>query len=403
MSNAHAIEAVTFALREVIRGAVEELGTGARVITEPPDEARTEGNEQQVNLFLYQTALAGSWRNEPFPPGLPGESDFPPLPLVLHYLITPYVRDADELIAHRLLGASMLALHDHPVLSGVELAAVGVPADVIEHIEVVRITPIEITMDEISKMWTSFQTNFRLSAAYEVRVVLLESARARKTPLPVLRRGADDRGPVAQSDTTLSFPRLDAVVSPGGAVAARLGDEIVLTGSNLTAARVRVRLTHALLTDPVVLTPVDATGTAIRVEVPNTPAAIPAGLSSVAAELTADGISRLTNEIPLSIAPRVTTDPLPTVTRGPDGTAVVELSVTPDVHAAQRVYLLLGSLATRARLFTGTTGDLVFDVPDAPVGTHLTRVRVDGVDSLLVDRSVTPPRFDETQQVTVTG
>jgi hypothetical protein len=403
MSNAHAIEAVTLALREVIRGAVEELGTGARVITEPPDEARTEGNEQQVNLFLYQTALAGSWRNEPFPTGLPGETDFPPLPLVLHYLVTPYVRDADELIAHRLLGASMLALHDHPVLSGRELAAVGVPAEVIEHIEVVRITPLEITMDEISKMWTSFQTNFRLSAAYEVRVVLLESARARKTPLPVLRRGEDDRGPEARGDTTLSFPRLDEAVPPGGAVAARLGEEILLTGSNLAAAQVLVRLTHPLLADSVVLTPVDATATTIRVEVPATPD-IPAGLWSVAAELTDDdGISRLTNEVPLSVAPRITTDPLPTVARRPAGRAVVELSVEPDVHAAQRVYLLLGSLATRARLFTGTTGDLVFDVPDAPVGTHLTRVRVDGVDSLLVDRSVTPPRFDETQRITVTG
>lgn len=399
MSNAYAIEAVTMALREVIRGAVEALGTGARVITEPPDEARDEGNEQQVNLFLYQTSIAGSWRNEPFPAGLPGETGFPPLPLVLHYLVTPYVRDADELVGHRLLGASMLALHDHPVLSGRELTAVGVPAEVSEHIEAVRITPVDTSVDEISKMWTAFQTQYRLSAAYEVRVLLIESTRARKTPLPVLRRGEDDRGPLAQGDTTPTFPLLDAVVSPGGATAARLGDEVVLTGANLAATQVRVWLTHPLA-ESILLTPNLALHNEIRVEVPN----VPAGHCSVAARLTdADGVERLTNAVPLAIAPRITTDPFPTVVRQPDGRVTVRLSVEPDVLAAQRVYLLLGSLSTKANVLTQATGELVFDVPDVPVGAHLTRVRVDGVDSLLVDRSVTPPRFDETQKVTVTG
>lgn len=400
MSNAYAIEAVTMALREVIRGAVEELGTGARVITEPPDEARNEGNEQQVNLFLYQTSIAGSWRNEPFPAGLPGETDFPPLPLVLHYLVTPYVRDADELIGHRLLGAAMLALHDHPVLTGRELASVGVPAEVGEHIEAVRITPVDTSVDEISKMWTAFQTQYRLSAAYEVRVVLIESDRARKTPLPVLRRGEDDRGPVAQGDTTLAFPLLDAVVPPGGAAAARVGDEIVLTGANLVATQVRVRLTHPLVADPVVLTPNLALGNEIRAEVP---AGVPAGQWSAAVVLTDGDVERLTNEVPLAVAPRITTDPFPTVARQPDGRAVVKVSVEPHVLAPQRVYLLLGSLSTRAKSFGQASGDLVFEVPDAPVGAHLTRLRVDGVDSLLVDRSVTPPKFDESQKVTVTG
>jgi Pvc16 N-terminal domain len=399
MSNAYAIEAVTTALREVIRGAVEGLGTGARVITEPPDEARNEGNEQQVNLFLYQTAIAGSWRNEPFPVGLPGETDFPALPLVLHYLVTPYVRDADELIGHRLLGASMLALHDHPVLSGRELAAVGVPADVSEHIESVRITPLDNSVDEISKMWTAFQTQYRLSAAYEVRVVLLESGRARRTPLPVLRRGEDDRGPAARGDVDLAFPRVDAVVPP----TARLGDEITLTGGNLAAAQVRVRLTHPLLADPVLLTPGAALGDEIRADLPATPEDLPAGLWSVSAQLTdGDGLDRLTNEVPLAIAPRITTDPLPTVAREPGGRAVVALAVEPHVHPTQRAHLLLGSVSTRANPFQLTTGDLVFEVPDAPLGTHVTRVRVDGVDSVFIDRSVTPPRFDETQRVTVT-
>ena len=40
-----------------------------------------------------------------------------------------------------------------------------------------------------------------------------------------------------------------------------------------------------------------------------------------------------------------------------------------------------------------TTANLGFTVLDAPVGVHHVRLRVDGVDSQLVDRSVTPPEF----------
>jgi hypothetical protein len=35
-------------------------------------------------------------------------------------------------------------------------------------------------------------------------------------------------------------------------------------------------------------------------------------------------------------------------------------------------------------------------------GDYWTRLRVDGIDSMLVDRSKTPPVFDPTQKVTVT-
>jgi hypothetical protein len=41
-------------------------------------------------------------------------------------------------------------------------------------------------------------------------------------------------------------------------------------------------------------------------------------------------------------------------------------------------------------------------VPGAPAGEHWLRLRVDGVDSVLVDRSVTPPVYDDTQKVTIT-
>ena len=63
-----------------------------------------------------------------------------------------------------------------------------------DQVENVRITPQPLTLDEMSKIWTGFQAGYRLSLSYEVSVVLIESRRARNAALPVLRRGADDRG-----------------------------------------------------------------------------------------------------------------------------------------------------------------------------------------------------------------
>ncbi len=50
-----------------------------------------------------------------------------------------------------------------------------------------RITLQPLSVEEISKLWTAFQTQFRTSVSYQVSVVLIESQRPAKTPLPVLR------------------------------------------------------------------------------------------------------------------------------------------------------------------------------------------------------------------------
>jgi hypothetical protein len=47
------------------------------------------------------------------------------------------------------------------------------------------------------------------------------------------------------------------------------------------------------------------------------------------------------------------------------------------------------------------TATLDFTIVDAPPGDHLVRVRVDGVDSQVIDRTVVPPVFDATQLVTI--
>ena len=49
----------------------------------------------------------------------------------------------------------------------------------------------------------------------------------------------------------------------------------------------------------------------------------------------------------------------------------------------------------------GKTDTLNFNIETMPPGEYFLRLRVHGVDSLLVDSSVTPPVFDSSQKVTL--
>src|SRR5262249_31063132 len=153
----------------------------------------------QVNLFLYHAGVDASWRNMDMPRRLrPGETGQPPLPLSLYYLLTAYSDDEDEVSSHLLLGKAMGILHDHPLLGAQEIRNATLSdlpdSDPQDQRERVRITHQPLSLEEVSKIWAAFQTQYRLSAAYQISVVLIESPRPIVAPTPVLRRGSEDRG-----------------------------------------------------------------------------------------------------------------------------------------------------------------------------------------------------------------
>src|SRR5439155_25425150 len=99
----------------------------------------------------------------------------------------------DEEPAHQLLGEAMLVFHDHAVLSKTRLEGVLAEAGVHLQPERVRLTPLHLSLEDITKLWTSFQSNYRLSVAYEASVVLIDTTTPPISPLPVLRRGRTPR------------------------------------------------------------------------------------------------------------------------------------------------------------------------------------------------------------------
>jgi hypothetical protein len=177
MSNSLAIAAVTATLRELIKRGVRDFlpNPDENVTTKPLDQART-GNStpDRINIFLYQTVLNAAWRNMDMPrQSRPGESGQPPLALNLHYLITAYGAGDEETKSHRWLGRAMSVLHDHPLLGAEEIRnALPDDSELQAQIERVRITPQPLSLEDMSKLWTTFQTQYRISAAYQVAGVV---------------------------------------------------------------------------------------------------------------------------------------------------------------------------------------------------------------------------------------
>jgi hypothetical protein len=411
VSNSLAIAAVTATLRNLldtkINASVADdpstdpglAGTG--VSTKALDKART-GSSNQVNLFLYQTAVDAAWSNRDLPQQTrPNEQGRPPLALELHYLVTAYGAGDDDQMGHRLLGRSMSVLYDHAVLGPSEIRAALAGNDLANQIERVRIAPLALSVEEISKLWTVFQAPYRVSAAYQVSAVLIDSNVPTKAALPVLKRGQDNRGVLGQASLDSPYPNLTSVVLPANQPSVRLGEVVQLLGAKLSGTAQTVLLQHSSWDAGVEVLPTGTpTDAEVDVTIPNVAASWPAGfyLASVLVQRPTESYRRTTSEMPLVVAPTIASA-LP-LTAAVDST--LALSCSPEVLPSQRVSLFIGDREIPAQAHPAQTANLSFILPSDLSGTFFIRLRVDGVDSLLVqDYSAASPVFDPSQKVTI--
>ncbi|MGB8702284.1 MAG: DUF4255 domain-containing protein [Thermosynechococcaceae cyanobacterium] len=443
MSNPLAIAAVTSTLRFLLEETLKPHVANVIVTTYPPDRAFDKSNPaNQVNLFLYHTTTNAAWSNLDFPQQVrPGETGQPPLALNLHYLLTAYSKDQDypTPLSHQLLGRSMSFLSDHPFLLGKDiknaLAATLADHDLYDQIEKVKITPHNLSLEELSKLWMTFQTSYRISACYEASVVLLESRRPSSAPLPVLQRGIGDRGATVLADLLPPYPVLTEGTPPNRQPAVRLGDELILNGSRLETDVPLLRFAHPHITEVVPAQAVAQSPTTLTVkllDVADDPTAADrwvAGLYSLTVIFRPVGETnalrdRPTNTIPVAVAPRLTA--LNAIAGLVAGRRRVTIRATcsPKVRSGQRASLFLSDrgdgavvlpISNRELLATSQapqvegapivqTDTLEFPVGDIPAGTYFVRprLRIDGVDSFLVqDYTATPLVFIPFQSLTI--
>ena len=410
MSNSLAVAAVTATLQSILQHEVmtESDLSDLSVTIQPLDIARGKNTHNQLNLFLYMVVRNAAWSNADMPRQVqPGEVAIPPLALNLYYLLTAFGRDDDvaQPFGHELLGKAMSVLHDHPVLSAADIIAAtqgSLPgSDLAQQIERIRLTLHPLTIDELSKLWTGFAMQYRLSAAYEVDVALIDSTRAARAGLPVLTRGPGDQGVTAQSNLTPPVPTLTGLTLPKNQSSALLNDVVTLTGVHLDGSNIGVQFSHPLLAAPITVLPQPGgAATSLSVQIPNQAALWPAGFYTVVVLVQRPGetFRRTTNALALPLAPALTIAPA----SAPAGNIVYTVTVTPDVWPAQSATLILGDNEFLADPHPSQAGTLVVSTAGLVAGAYWVRLRIDGVDSLLVDRTKTPPIFDPTQRVTVT-
>lgn len=437
MSNALAIAGVTAVIRDLLdsgmidHAVTDAMGQGVTVTAIAPDRIPLEGADArpQLNVFLHQATPNAALRNT----GLPSRDRHgtrlsnPPLALNLHYLVTAY--GATDLQAEVLLGYAMQLLHETPVLSRDKIRiALNPPSmpvdggalpsvyqalrasDLADQYEQVKISPAPMNTEEMSKLWSAFQAHYRPTAAYEVSVVLIEASQPARAPLPVLSRGPRvpssldpsvtiESGVAVMADLMPPFPAIERVTLPNAQVSAHLGDTIVLHGHHFDGTNQRVLLTLPKLRLDLDIVPNNVTPTAATFVLSSLPATFPAGtyLLSIEVVMPGDTVPRASNQVTLTIAPQITnlTNPPTIFPRDADETATVGIDCTPEVWPAQSAALMLGSLLVMADAHPTQVNTLSFTIPDAPVGVHRARLRVDGADSQIVNRAASPPVFFE--------
>lgn len=414
MSSAYAVAGVTAVLQGIIdqgitdHGVSTAIGTDVVVSAIPPDRVTTDAG---LNLFFYQVTPNPGWRNECLPSRNSRSERIAnqPLALDLHYLISAY--GAADLFSEILLGSAMQTLHEKPFLDRNEIRNLLSPpplpevdpilnvldeSGLADQLEQIKVTPEYLSNEDMSKLWSAVQSNYRSSVAYVATVILIEAEKPSVSSLPVLTRGI-----TARPSLVPPTPTLMTVEYPNQQNSAHLGETIAITGFNLNGPNVRAKL-QMLSAEQVDDFPLLANANNERVEfaLPNDAAVWRAGVYELS--LTMDneaGDPIESNQLTLTIAPRFSAF---SATRNPNDTINVDITINPEVYNSQSVSMILGQTQQIAEVLTvPVTEDVSFVFPNIPGGNYWARVRVDGVDSLLINRSVTPPEFFPSQEVVV--
>ena len=356
----------------------------------------------QVNLFLHQVTYNAAWRNVEMPLLAPdGRTRLSnqPLALDLHYLLTVYAHEDSE--AEVLLGYGVFFLHQNPVLSrgDIDSALKSLPSTpfanalkvsgLADQIEMLKITPATLGREEMAWLWTALKADYRPTFPFQVSVVLIEPQNPALSPLPVLRRDI-----TVQPNLLSPIPTLTAVVPPKRQPAAVLGDTVTVQGRNLNGATGVLLINSLRQIQQSITALLNVTDASFQFVPPklNAPGELPAGIYNVSAQ-AGSGLNTVdTNSLPFAIAPDISTWAPGGIA---SGNTTLAVPCTPFLRPGQQVFLIIGDQQVAANPFTTPTNSPSFTYPALqPTGGFVpARLRVDGIDSPVIDMTKTPPGF----------
>lgn len=144
-----------------------------------------------VSLFLYRVTLNSVQRTPPARPAPGGRLRRSQLPLDLHFLMTPWAKEAslDASLEQLILGWMMRTLEDTPVLPAGILNTV-IPG-VFDTDETVEIVVGQLTNEEMFRIWDVLPISYQISVPYIARIVRIDSELDRQEDGPILTRELD--------------------------------------------------------------------------------------------------------------------------------------------------------------------------------------------------------------------
>jgi hypothetical protein len=386
LSNFLAIATVTETLRRLLeREMIVEI-PGVNITIQPPDTITPPpaGGGGGLNIFLFHVSKNQGFSNVDLP-ARKSNLELIQQPLVgldLHYLLTAYGDGGHDLAAHAILASAIRILHENSLLSEnlINDTIINTPAlarsDLAEQMEQIKFTPQPLSLEEITKLSSSFFENrYRLSIAYLATVVLLHSQGNTRSPLPV-RNPAIYAIPFKQPLIQKIEPQV---------IEWSNNARITIMGKNLKSDEIVVVRISQLDVPP---QPQDISNERISVTIP---ANVATGIKSVQVvhELrfgTRPDPYRIfaSNIAAFVLAPRIINivTPLPV----PQGSNLT-FNIEPAVASGQKVECLIGDRTIPIASMTGNQvslpipGDIL--PASAPQADLLLRVRVDGAESFL--------------------
>jgi Pvc16 N-terminal domain len=147
-------------------------GANTEVSIATPEEM-TRVKKQGLSVWLYRVARDEMRLNDPptVRPLSGGGVELvpPPLPLRLHYLMTPLASKAPD-TEQKILGRVLRAFHARAILSGALLRGDLTGTDAELHVRLEQ-----MSLEEITRVWEALEGSYQLSISYEVTLALIES------------------------------------------------------------------------------------------------------------------------------------------------------------------------------------------------------------------------------------
>lgn len=182
------LAAASETLRQMLQDAMESdirvgglagIFIGATTVSLETPQEMTAAGRRGLSLWLYRISRDEHRLNEP--PQIrttAGRVEVipTPLPLRLHYLVTP-IAPGNPDTEQRILGRALQLFHAHPIVAGSLLRAelAGTEAELHVHLEA-------LALEEITRVWEALEGSYQLAVSYEVSLVHIASA---ADPLPV--------------------------------------------------------------------------------------------------------------------------------------------------------------------------------------------------------------------------